>query len=35
MNEEEIHFGKLLLGNSFGTFDTSDIDLWPSDPKMN
>jgi len=36
MYEEEIHFGKLLLKQIvFATFDPGDLDLWPSDPKIN
>jgi len=30
MYEEEIHFG-----NSLSTFDPGDLDLWPSDPRIN
>jgi len=26
---------QLLIGNGFVTFDPGDIDLWPSDPKIN
>ena len=26
---------ELLIGNDFGTFDPGDLDLWPSDPKIN
>ena len=26
---------KLLIGNGFGTFDPSNFDLWPSEPKIH
>ena len=26
---------ELLIWNGFGTFDPDDLDLWPSDPKIN
>ena len=34
MHEEEIHFQNCnLIG--FGRFDPGDLDIWPSDPKIN